>query len=130
MRFFRQSLTIAAKDLRAELRSKETINASISFAIVILLALLCSASTETFTPAHTFSEATAKAETGTTPYEQPVGDEADMVRGSASRGTRQHPLITGRAAGAGPSHTPGTAHDPALGASRAHTPAALQVFRC
>jgi heme exporter protein B len=33
----RQSLTIAGKDLRAEIRSKETINASISFAVVILL---------------------------------------------------------------------------------------------
>lgn len=37
MRFFRQSLTIAAKDLRAELRSKEAINASLSFALVILV---------------------------------------------------------------------------------------------
>jgi len=35
--FLRQSLTIAVKDLRAELRSKEAINASLSFAIVILL---------------------------------------------------------------------------------------------
>jgi heme exporter protein B len=37
MRFFRQAYTIAAKDLRSEIRSKETINASLSFAIVILL---------------------------------------------------------------------------------------------
>ena len=37
MSFFRQSFTIAAKDLRAELRSKETINATLSFSIVILL---------------------------------------------------------------------------------------------
>ena len=37
MRFLRQSLTIAVKDLRSEIRSKETVNASISFAIVILL---------------------------------------------------------------------------------------------
>jgi heme exporter protein B len=37
MLFFRQSFTIAAKDLRAELRSKEAINASLSFALVILL---------------------------------------------------------------------------------------------
>jgi heme exporter protein B len=35
--FFRQSLTIAGKDLRSELRSKETINATLSFAVVILL---------------------------------------------------------------------------------------------
>ncbi len=32
-----QSLTIAAKDLRAEFRSKEALNASVSFALVILL---------------------------------------------------------------------------------------------
>lgn len=37
MNFLRQSLTIAAKDLRAELRTKEAIQASLSFALVILL---------------------------------------------------------------------------------------------
>ena len=37
MRFFQQSFIIAAKDLRSEIRSKETINASLSFSIVILL---------------------------------------------------------------------------------------------
>ena len=37
MAFFRQVLTIMAKDLRAELRTKEAINASFSFALVILL---------------------------------------------------------------------------------------------
>jgi heme exporter protein B len=37
MRFVRQTLTIAAKDLRSELRTKEALNASMSFAIVILL---------------------------------------------------------------------------------------------
>jgi heme exporter protein B len=37
LRFLRQSLTIAGKDLRSELRSKETVNASLSFSIVILL---------------------------------------------------------------------------------------------
>jgi heme exporter protein B len=37
MRFFRQSWTIAAKDLKAEFRTKEAINASLSFALVILL---------------------------------------------------------------------------------------------
>lgn len=35
--FFRQSLTIASKDLRSELRTKEAINASLAFALVILL---------------------------------------------------------------------------------------------
>jgi heme exporter protein B len=37
MRFIRQTLTVASKDLKAEIRSKETVNASLSFAIVILL---------------------------------------------------------------------------------------------
>jgi heme exporter protein B len=35
--FAGQSLTIAAKDLRSELRTKEALNASVSFALVILL---------------------------------------------------------------------------------------------
>ncbi|MBI5281353.1 MAG: heme exporter protein CcmB [Candidatus Solibacter usitatus] len=37
MRFLRQTLTVAAKDLRSELRTKEALNASLSFALVILL---------------------------------------------------------------------------------------------
>jgi heme exporter protein B len=37
MNFWRQTAVIAGKDLRAELRSKEAINASLSFALVILL---------------------------------------------------------------------------------------------
>lgn len=39
MRFLRQVTVITAKDLRAEMRTKEAINASIAFAIVILLIL-------------------------------------------------------------------------------------------
>jgi heme exporter protein B len=37
MRFVRQTFTIAAKDLRSELRTKESLNAAASFALVILL---------------------------------------------------------------------------------------------
>jgi heme exporter protein B len=37
MRFLNQTLTIAAKDLRSEFRTKEAINASLSFALVILI---------------------------------------------------------------------------------------------
>ena len=37
MKFLRQMLTIAGKDLRSELRTKEALNASLSFALVILL---------------------------------------------------------------------------------------------
>jgi heme exporter protein B len=37
MRYVRQVFTVMAKDLRAELRTKEAINASLSFALVVLL---------------------------------------------------------------------------------------------
>lgn len=37
MTFLRQSLAIAAKDLRSEMRTKEALNASLAFAIVIFL---------------------------------------------------------------------------------------------
>jgi heme exporter protein B len=37
MKFLRQTLAIAAKDLRSEIRGKEAVNASVSFALVILL---------------------------------------------------------------------------------------------
>ena len=37
MKFLSQTVAVAAKDLRAELRSKDALNASLSFAIVILL---------------------------------------------------------------------------------------------
>lgn len=37
MRLLRQALTVAAKDLRSEIRTKEAINASLAFALVILL---------------------------------------------------------------------------------------------
>ncbi len=37
LNFLRQAFTIAAKDLRSELRTKEALNASVAFALVILL---------------------------------------------------------------------------------------------
>ncbi len=37
MRLLRQALTVAAKDLRSEIRTKEAVNASLAFALVILL---------------------------------------------------------------------------------------------
>jgi heme exporter protein B len=37
MRFLRLALVVAAKDLRSEIRTKEALNASLSFALVILL---------------------------------------------------------------------------------------------
>ncbi|KUN04882.1 hypothetical protein AQI95_18565 [Streptomyces yokosukanensis] len=116
---------------------------------VLLLAFQLFAPTGTFAPAYTLGQAQAKAEAGTPSSVPPVREERDSVRTpgrsgapvglphlrdrqrcSASGCAQAHPLIAGRAAGTGPSHTPGTAHDPASRAFRAHTPAALQVFRC
>ena len=37
MRLLQQALTVAAKDLRSEIRTKEAVNASLAFALVILL---------------------------------------------------------------------------------------------
>ena len=37
MIFLRQAFTIAAKDLRSELRTKEALNASLAFSVVIFL---------------------------------------------------------------------------------------------
>ena len=37
MLFLRQTLTVMMKDLRSELRTKEAVNASLSFALVILI---------------------------------------------------------------------------------------------
>lgn len=37
MKFLRRTLAVAAKDLRSEVRSKEAVNASVSFALVMLL---------------------------------------------------------------------------------------------
>jgi hypothetical protein len=101
-----------------------------AFLAVTLLALLFSASAEAFTPAHTLSEATAKAEIGTTSSEEPVRDEADAVRGPASRCAQEHPLIAGRFPGTEAPGAPGAVPRSAPRSSRAHTPAVLQVFRC
>ncbi|GAA3116482.1 hypothetical protein [Streptomyces echinatus] len=114
-----------------------------------LLALLPFAPTGNFAPAHTFGQALAKTQTGITPSAHLARDGAESVRapgrpgepvgiphvrdrhrGPAPHGSGEHPPISGRAAearptapaGAPPRHTPGP--------SRAHTPAALQVFRC
>ncbi|MFB7507156.1 hypothetical protein [Streptomyces broussonetiae] len=97
---------------------------------VTLLTLLLFAPAETFTSAHTLGEATAKAQIGTTSSELPVRDETDTVLGSTSRRTQEHPLITGRAAVADTPGTPGAVDRRAPRPSRAHTTAALQVFRC
>ncbi|MFF9086703.1 hypothetical protein ACF1BE_09880 [Streptomyces sp. NPDC014991] len=102
----------------------------------------------TFASAHTAGQALAKTETGTHLSVPPAYDGTDAVRapdrpqptgvprvrdrhrGSASAWAQEDPLISGRAAGTAPHDPSGGRHRHARGASRAHTPAALQVFRC
>ncbi|MEU6665385.1 hypothetical protein [Streptomyces sp. NPDC046727] len=114
-----------------------------------LLALQLFSPTRTFAPAHTFGQALAKTETGIVPSAPVVREGAETVRapgrtgepvglphvrdrhrGPASTWSQEHPLISGRAAGAGPSEPVAAPHGHAPRLSRAHTPAALQVFRC
>jgi hypothetical protein len=95
-----------------------------------LLVLLLSAPADTVAPAHAPGEATAPAASGTSSCAEPEREETEPVRGSASRRAEEHPLIAGRAAGAGAPSAPGAVAHSAPGSSRAHTPAALQVFRC
>jgi hypothetical protein len=126
-----------------------TTRALLASLAVTLLALLFFAPAESFTSAHTLGEARANTEPGITAPAEPGRDAADTLRRPGGPGApaglpqprdrqrcpaagcaQAHPLIAGRAAGADPSPAPGTTHDPASRASRAHTPAALQVFRC
>ncbi|WP_030338722.1 hypothetical protein [Streptomyces sp. NRRL S-1022] len=114
-----------------------------------LLAFQLFTPTGTFAPAHTFGQALAKAETGIAPSTHPVREGAETVRTPGCPGDplgnphirdrqrcpsscccQDRDLISGRAAGAGPSAPSRAPHRPAPRASRAHTPAALQVFRC
>ncbi|MEV6113223.1 hypothetical protein AB0L59_12085 [Streptomyces sp. NPDC052109] len=126
-----------------------TARAVLALLAAALLALQLFAPTGPFATTHTLSHPQAKAEPETPFPAKPVRDGAAMLhaaggsgapvglprlrdpqRRTASGCSQADPLITGRAAGTGPSHTPRTAHDPAPRVSRAHTPAALQVFRC
>ncbi|MER6031249.1 hypothetical protein [Streptomyces sp. NPDC001851] len=116
---------------------------------VLLLALQFFAPAGVFAPAHTASQALAKAESGIPSSVPPVSEEKDSVRapnrsgapmgtphlrdrhrGPASGGAQRTPLIPGRASGAGAGDTPGTPYHRAARTPGAHTPAALQVFRC
>ncbi|AYN38821.1 hypothetical protein D9753_07720 [Streptomyces dangxiongensis] len=116
---------------------------------VALLAFQLFIPAGTFASAHTGGQALAKTETGTHLSALPAYDGADTVRtpdrpgrpasvpqvrdrhrGPASASAQERPLISGRTAGTAPHDPCGARHRHAPGASRAHTPAALQVFRC
>ncbi|MEU6506312.1 hypothetical protein [Streptomyces sp. NPDC046942] len=114
-----------------------------------LLAALFFAPTGPFATAHTLSDAKAKAGTGITSPAKPARDGVsslrvpgcagdalgvphlrDRQRCSTSCCAQEDPLIAGRAAGADTPGTPGAVEPRAPRPPRAHTPAALQVFRC
>ncbi|CAL9416830.1 hypothetical protein [Streptomyces lavenduligriseus] len=115
----------------------------------VLLALQLRAGTENFASAHTFGQTLLKAETGIVPSawsaragadtvrapgspDAPVGTPhlRDRHRGPAAGWPEESTLDSGRGAGEAPSAPPdGTRHSSPR-AIRAHTPAALQVFRC
>ncbi|MFJ4949924.1 hypothetical protein [Streptomyces sp. NPDC088760] len=114
-----------------------------------LLAFQLFTPTGTFAPAHTSGQALTKTETGITTSAYPVREGADKVRAPGCPGDplgtphvrdrqrcpascccSERDLISGRTAGAGPSALSEAPHRPAPRASRSHTPAALQVFRC
>ncbi|WP_244184127.1 hypothetical protein [Streptomyces cellostaticus] len=116
---------------------------------VALLALQFFAPTGTFASAHTLSHAKAKAVSGTVPSSKPVRNGADTLRdGGCSQQTLSTPHLRDRqrsSAHGWPSERPPISrqavspqtpaascapHHRTTRSSRAHSPAALQVFRC
>ncbi|MFF7971020.1 hypothetical protein [Streptomyces sp. NPDC007905] len=114
-----------------------------------LLALQLFAPAGTFASAHTLGHAKAKAVSGTalTPTttrngadtlreggcsQEPVGARhlRDRQRGSASGPAAERPLISRQAAAAQVPAPSGAPHHRTTRSSRAHSPAARQVFRC
>ncbi|MGW3354625.1 hypothetical protein ACWDFL_04275 [Streptomyces bungoensis] len=116
---------------------------------VALLTLQLFALTGTFASAHTPGEAKAKARPGIASSVQPADAGAatlrepcrshepartpqtrDRRRGTVCAGAPQHPPISRQAAAPPAAAAPGAAHRHLTRSSRAHSPAALQVFRC
>ncbi|BCM70210.1 hypothetical protein CFC35_09105 [Streptomyces sp. FBKL.4005] len=122
----------------------------LTFLGMTLLAFQLLVPAGTFASAHTCGQARAKAETGIIPSVQPLRDGAEKARTPgrpdepvglpqvrdrnrcpASCCSQERALMSNRAAGADPSEPPdGSRPHTTPRASRAHTPAALQVFRC
>ncbi|MFJ9862654.1 hypothetical protein [Streptomyces sp. NPDC101165] len=114
-----------------------------------LLALQFFAPTGTFASAHTLSHAKAKAAPETVRPSKPARTSAsalrdggctqnpgggrhlrDRQRGPASGCAQEHPLIARQTATPRSPGTSGAPHHRTTRSSRAHSPAALQVFRC
>ncbi|MGW5368548.1 hypothetical protein ACWES4_09745 [Streptomyces sp. NPDC004011] len=123
-----------------------TVRTALPLLAAVLLALQLLAAAGTFAAAHTHGE--AKAWPGTSSSAQPPAEQADPCRepGAAKGSTgaprtrdrhrapaagcaREHPLTTRRTAAPRPPAPAGDPHLSTTRSSRAHSPAALQVFR-
>ena len=130
-----------------------TARTALSLLAAVLLALPFFAPTSSFAHAHTMRQVEAKAQPGFTPSGKPVRDEIVTIRDCGHAGGPADPLrprerhrATASAASAPPEPErallaldPAAAHQPSGPASpyhrssrssTAHSPAALQVFRC
>ncbi|MFF4832991.1 hypothetical protein [Streptomyces sp. NPDC001315] len=130
-----------------------TVRAMVSLLAAVLLALPFFAPTTSFAPAHTARNAEAKAQPGFTPMGKALRDEVVTLRDCTQSGdpvgplrTRdrhrvtagadsapqepERPLLVRDPAAAHRQPQPGIAYHRSSRSSTAHTPAALQVFRC
>ncbi|MEU5538838.1 hypothetical protein [Streptomyces sp. NPDC020362] len=126
-----------------------TARAVITLFAVALLALQFFAPTGTFASAHTLGHAKAKATSGTALpantmrngadtlrdggcTQQPAGAQhlRDRQRGSACGWALERPPISRQTAAPQTPDASGASHHSTTRSSRAHSPAALQVFRC
>ncbi|MFE3636829.1 hypothetical protein [Streptomyces sp. NPDC059168] len=121
---------------------------TLTFVTTALLALQFFAVAGTFAAAHTVGEAEAKAWTGITSSVQRPAEQADPLRepgrpkepagtphirdrhrAPAAGCAREHPLTSRQTAAPWSPAPPGDPHHRTTRSSRAHSPAALQVFR-
>ncbi|MEU1403711.1 hypothetical protein ABZ471_15310 [Streptomyces sp. NPDC005728] len=130
------------------LRGK-TVRTVLALLAVTLFALQFFAPTESFASAHTQSHAKAKAAPESVLLSKPARPVAytirdggcaqnplgtrhltDRQRGSASGWTQEHPPIARQTAAPQTPAASGAPHHRTTRSSRAHSPAALQTFRC
>ncbi|MDO0911247.1 hypothetical protein QQM39_10380 [Streptomyces sp. DT2A-34] len=128
-----------------------TVRTVVSVLAAVLLGLQVFASTASFASAHTTRHAVAKGQPGIKPSGKALRDEIVTCRDAAHHGDPTGPLGTRDrhrtaaecaleapdrphlrqgASKADEPDTPRTAHHRTSRASTAHSPAALQVFRC
>ena len=109
-----------------------TARTAIALFTAALLALQFFTPTETFASAHTLSHAQAKAESDTALPAKPMGTQhlRDRQRGSAYGWALERPPISRQQAAEPTPAASGASHHRITRSSRAHSSAALQVFRC